>query len=138
MESNGSQPMKTAHKVLVALVIVVAASLWAVSGSSTTDVYRDVHEVASDPDRFAASPVTMEGQVVAGTISTDGGLVRFLLRDTSGNPAHGNTTLPVTYAGPLPDAFGPKDVVVTGTVLSTPDGPGVQATNIQVGCSSKY
>jgi cytochrome c-type biogenesis protein CcmE len=47
--------------------------------------------------------------------------------------------LRVEYNQPPPDNFGPKDVIVYGMLRTTSEGTILlQATSIQVGCSSKY
>ena len=130
--------MKTQHKVVLALGIVLAASVWALSGSSQTDPYLDVHDVERDPAVFSGSTVSVKGDVVAGSTTTDNGTIRFRLADASGDPAHAGRNVTVVYAGVLPDAFGPKMVVVTGSVVATGAGVTLHATDIQVGCSSKY
>lgn len=129
--------MHTRHQVLLVLAIILGTVAWAVTGSSESDPYRDVHTLEGEPDAWYGRPVSMKGTVVAGTIETDD-VVRFLLADESGDPAHNGTTLAVTYAGVLPDAFGPKPVVVTGTLVEGAAGPVFHASDIQVGCSSKY
>ncbi len=128
--------MRTQHEVVLALLLVAGASWWALSGTSETDPYRDVHQVTEGGP--SAEPVSVKGTVVAGTVVVEGRLVRFALADASGDPTHADVVLNVTYTGVLPDAFGPKMVVVTGAVNDTPTGPVLAATDIQVGCSSKY
>lgn len=129
--------MKTQHKVLVALVLITATAVWALSGATGAAPFLDVHQVAADPAAHG-NELSVKGTVVANTTATQGQAIRFALRDASGDPAHADETLSVFYEGVLPDAFGPKMVVVTGHLFTTPAGLAIQASEIQVGCSSKY
>ncbi len=130
--------MKTQHKVLIAMVLIVATAIWALSGSSGAAPFLDVHHVTSDPDDHDDEEISVRGYVVADTIQTEDQTVRFTLSDASGDTEKRNETLNVIYNGVLPDAFGPKMSVITGTLVETPSGLTIQATDIQVGCSSKY
>ncbi len=130
--------MNTVTSVVLAATLIAGAVFWALDGVSETDPYRDVSTLVDAPDDFASAPVSVKGRVVAGTIEDAGGLIAFDLADESGDPERNGTTMRVEYAGVLPDAFGPKLVVVTGTVRETTDGFVFDATAIQVGCSSKY
>lgn len=130
--------MKTQHKVLIAMVLIVATAIWALSGSSGAAPFLDVHHVTADPDKHADEEISVRGTVVADTIKTENQTVRFTLRDASGETGNENETLHVVYTGVLPDAFGPKMSVITGSLMETPSGLTIQATDIQVGCSSKY
>jgi len=133
--------MNTASSVILAAVLIAGSVFWALDGVSEADPYRDVATVVDTPDEFSATPTSVKGRVVAGTIEHDGGLIRFALADESGDPARNGTTMQVRYAGVLPDAFGPKLVVVTGRVIASEAVPGdfvFEADAIQVGCSSKY
>lgn len=130
--------METTTSVVIAAILIAGAVGWALDGVESTDPYRDVSTIVDDPSAFAANPSSIKGLVVAGTIADEGGLITFLLEDQSGNEAFNGTNMSVRYAGVLPDAFGPKLVVVTGRVIPATDGFVFDADEIQVGCSSKY
>lgn len=129
--------MHTRHQVLLALAVILAAVVWAVTGASQGDPYRDVHQVLDEPERYTGA-VSVPGRVVANSTTTDDGTIRFTLEDISGDLAHANRTIDVVYAGVLPDGFGPKKVVVSGALTSGPTGWTLLASDIKVGCSSKY
>lgn len=130
--------MQTRYQVAIALVVIVAATVWAISGTAQGDPYREVHQVLDDPDRFGDNVVSVPGVVVANTTEILGDVIHFTLADQSGDPAHENKTIEVTYTGVLPDGFGPKKVVASGVLVQAVDGWVLQASDIKVGCSSKY
>jgi cytochrome c-type biogenesis protein CcmE len=130
--------MKTQHKVLVAMVLIIGTAVWALSGTTGAAPFLDVHHITDDPDRHDADELSVRGYVMADSIRTENQTIRFQLSDASGDPATQNKTVNVVYQGVLPDAFGPKMAVITGALIHTPDGLTIQATDIQVGCSSKY
>lgn len=129
--------MKAQHKVLIALVLITATAVWALSGSTGAAPFVDVHQVTGQPGDYD-DELSVHGYVLADSISTANQTVRFTLADASGDPGKQNETLHVVYNGVLPDAFGPKNSVITGVLIDTPDGLTIQASDIQVGCSSKY
>lgn len=130
--------MRPHHKAVIGFAIVLAAVFWALSGSGSADPYQDVRDVAASDSAVGTEEVAVKGTVAANRTTIDGGTVHFVLIDASGDPDHAETEIPVVYSGVLPDAFGPKMVVVTGTVVDGADGRFIEATDIQVGCSSKY
>jgi cytochrome c-type biogenesis protein CcmE len=130
--------VKTQHKVLVALALITGTAVWALAGSTGAAPFLDVHHITQDPDTYKADEFSVKGVVVANTTTTENQVIRFTLRDASGDTRHAAENLTVVYQGVLPDAFGPKMVVVTGTLLATGEGLVIQASEIQVGCSSKY
>lgn len=130
--------MRPQHKVLLGFAIVLAALAWALTGSGQADPYLDVHSVVDSDTHDASKVISVKGTVAANRTEATGDGVRFTIVDASGNPAHNESELAVIYRGVLPDAFGPKLVVVTGTLVRTADGLVMEATDIQVGCSSKY
>ena len=130
--------MKTQHKALVALVLIIATAVWALSGTTGAAPFLDVHHVTGSPAQHDGDSVSVRGNVMADSIQTDNQSVRFTLADASGDPDRKGETIHVVYHGVLPDAFGPKMAVVTGVLMETPAGLTIQAEDIQVGCSSKY
>lgn len=130
--------MQTRNKVLLGVVVLIAASWAAMSGSGGADPYLDIHVLLDEADAREGMGVAAVGEVVANTTRVDGTTVHFLLRDQSGKPEHANRTIPVVYTGALPDAFGPKSAVASGVLRQGPEGLWLEADDIQVGCSSKY
>lgn len=130
--------MRTKDKVLIGLGVLIAASALAMSGSSGADPYLDVHMLSDDPERYLGSTVSVKGLVLTNSTERDDSVIHFVIGDQSGDLSQANKTLNVTYGGVLPDAFGPKMVVVTGILMQDADRLWIQADDIQVGCSSKY
>jgi cytochrome c-type biogenesis protein CcmE len=125
------------HKAIIALILITGVAAWALAGSTGAAPFLDVHHITAGPAEHT-DEVSVKGVVVANTTTTENQVIRFTLRDASNDPAHADKTVQVAYSGVLPDAFGPKMVVVTGSLVTTPEGLTIQATDIQVGCSSKY
>lgn len=130
--------MQTRNKVLIGVVVLVAASWLAMSGSSGADPYLDVHALVDDPERRIDADVSLKGEVARNSTEIDGTVIRFVLLDASGDLEHAGKSIDVVYHGALPDAFGPKMVVASGVLRSGPEGLFLEAENLQVGCSSKY
>lgn len=130
--------MKTQYKALIALVLITGTAIWALSGTTGAAPFLDVHHVTQAPQVHTGDEISVRGNVLADSISTDDSTIRFTLGDASGDPDQRNETIHVVYTGVLPDAFGPKMAVVSGLLVETPAGLTIQAEDIQVGCSSKY
>jgi cytochrome c-type biogenesis protein CcmE len=91
----------------------------------------------TEAKRKAGSPdvtsVAVRGLVLAESIQVSGSTVQsFVIADSL-------EQLLVEFNQTAPDNFGPKEVVVYGSLGTKPDGTVVlTAQSIQVGCSSKY
>lgn len=115
--------------VLGGAALLIFANTGAQSAASALGVADAKHQAAS----LAGREVTVRGTVVEGTISeSDSRLVEFAMADAQ-------ERLRVVYNDTAPDNFGPKEVVVIGTLYLQEDGvPYLAAREIKVGCASKY
>lgn len=128
--------MHVLAKVLVASMLIFGAVFWALSGASSTEPYSDVHVVVADPDAHTDRTLSLRAIVVNNTTQSSETSVSFVVQDFATEYEH--VHLPVVYKGTLPDAFGPKPVVLTGQLIETNGRWSLLAEDIQVGCSSKY
>ena len=100
--------------------------------TSASTYYLTVSELKAMGDKaYAERAIRLTGTAQAGTISHEnsGRVLRFVLTD-------GTESVPVSYAGIVPDTFKPEaEVVVDGKFLES----GVfEATNLLAKCPSKY
>lgn len=115
---------------------LLAASLgvvvWNTSASQVPEAI-GVSDAKRQAQLLDGKPLSVRGVVLEGTIIEDEGrLKEFVLADEF-------EQLRVYYEGSPPDNFGAKDVVVEGTIQVQDDGvPVLNATQIKVGCASKY
>jgi cytochrome c-type biogenesis protein CcmE len=127
--------MRRAKKLLITGLVLVAAALviaWNTSAQSA-DPALGVTAAKRAGLHGVDGEQSVRGTVLESSIVHEGGRLRsFVLSD-------GTEQLLVLYNQTPPDAFGPKDVMVKGHLDVDSEGRVVlQATNIQVGCSSKY
>lgn len=112
------------------LVVVVVACLGYLVYSATAgsaEYYQTIPEMRAHP---SSSEVRVLGTVQDGIVQSDGGMqVRF-------TAAEGGQSMPVEYAGTLPDIFKPgAQVVVQGRMGS--DGV-FRATTLETKCPSRF
>jgi cytochrome c-type biogenesis protein CcmE len=122
------------RKVIVALVVIAAALVVVFWGwSSTGQTYLSVSEIANSPSQYSGKAIEVRG-VVSGW-SGDPGSRNFTLSDT--NAALGGN-LNVTMTGPLPSGF--ENGKTVGAKGQLDDVPFLHmiATDLTVGCASKY
>ena len=131
---NPKPPMDPARKrkirlgIAVTISVALVAALAYTSFSASTEA-REPSEIMS-----AAPTETYEltGKVVAGTVKRTDENLRFRLRDRKGSES-----LPVRYAGTIPDPFREgREVIVTGSLR---DGVFVaQPDSLVTKCPSKF
>jgi len=122
------------RKVIVALVVIAAALVVVFWGwSSTGQTYLSVSEIASSPSQFSGKAIEVRG-VVSGW-SGDPGSRNFTLSDTNA-ALKGNIN--VTMTGPFPSGF--ENGKTVGAKGQLDDVPSLHmiATDLTVGCASKY
>lgn len=127
--------MRASAKLAAALFVVAASGLLIVWNTSA----------ASAPPALGVSDAKRQYAVHQDReVSVRGTVVEGSLRELTPTEHHfviadAFEQLRVVYRGILPDSFGVKEVVARGTLVEG-DGAVVQldATAIQVGCSSKY
>lgn len=132
--------MHRRQKLFIAMGVIAASALL-ISFNTTAQAgpkAMGVAEAKQDHLLLAGRPVSVRG--VVENVTTNGTMVdTFILSE-------GGEKLLVKFGQPPPDNFGPaKDVVVYGTLVDdSASGPSggfaahLEATSIQVGCSSKY
>jgi cytochrome c-type biogenesis protein CcmE len=127
--------MKTYAKFVVLIVGILGTLAWlAASGiNESKTYYKTVAELKALEGDDAHKRVRVTGDVVAGTIKRDGGLVHFQIIDKETN-----SFLNVTYMGkdPLPDTFRDEAQAMADGKLSE-DGT-FHASAIAAKCPSKY
>ena len=107
MDPNRKRKIRLVAALSVAVLLAVA--LVYTSFSASTE--------AKEPSQLlSAAPGTsyeMTGRVVKGSIQRKGGGIAFRVVDRDG----GGRSLPVTYAGTVPDPFrGGREIVLTGSI----------------------
>ena len=99
-------------RLIVALTaaMLLAGALIYTSFSAATDA-KQPSQILRSADSGRSYQVT--GKVVAGSVSRNGDTLRFAIRDRDGS----GPSLPVTYAGEVPDPFrAGREVIVKGTL----------------------
>jgi cytochrome c-type biogenesis protein CcmE len=124
-------------KVAILLLLVVAGGALAYAGSRP-EGYQGVGDVVANPAAFAGKEVQLKASVVPGSVNRTGSPITFLIED-------GHAQLPVEWdpRKPLPDqeaggTIEGKNVVVTGVLVTDAGGTRLRATDVSVGCASKY
>lgn len=106
-----SRKRKIRLVVLLSAAVLLAAALVYTSFSASTE--------ATEPSQLLASAQTggsydLTGKVVDGSIRRDGDVMSFRIRDRDGG-----ASVPVRYAGVVPDPFRDgREVIVTGQLES--------------------
>jgi cytochrome c-type biogenesis protein CcmE len=127
--------MRRTQKLLITSLVIGAAVgliLWNTAAETTAPAL-GVAEAKRKASDYAPTTVAVRGTVVAESIRLNGtSLDSFVIADSL-------EQLQVRFNQTPPDNFGPKEVVVYGSLKSLADGSIVlDAQSIQVGCSSKY
>lgn len=129
--------MKASGKVAVALVFVAAGSALAFVGAAP-EAYRGVGDVARDPADFGGREILVKAVVAPGSVDRAGDAIVFRLEEP-------DASLPVRWAGarPIPEheaggTIEGRTVVVRGTLTLVDGAWTLVATDMQVGCASKY
>jgi cytochrome c-type biogenesis protein CcmE len=122
------------RKVIVALVVIAAALVVVFWGwNSTGQTYLSVSEIATSPSHYSGKPIEVRG--VVSDWNGDPGSRNFTLFDT--NAASGGN-INVTLTGPLPSGFENGKTVGAKGQLDGVQPLHMTATEITVGCASKY
>ncbi len=123
------------RKVIVALVVIAAALVVVFWGWSSTggQNFLSVSAIASSPSSYSGKVIEVRG-VVSGW-SGDPGSRDFTLSDT--NPALGGH-INVTMIGTLPSGFENGKTVAAKGQLDSAHLLNMTATELTVGCASKY
>lgn len=115
--------------LIVGAIILLAIGYLVFTGLSTASVYYLTVGELQAQGNAEGRPVRVSGDVVPGTVTRDGNLIRFVMTDGSG-------TLPVVYNGIVPDIFADEvQVVVEGRTDATGT---FQANTLLAKCPSKF
>jgi cytochrome c-type biogenesis protein CcmE len=123
------------RKVIVALVVIAAALVVVFWGWSSTggQNYLSVSDIANSPSQYSGKAIEVRG-VVSGW-NGDPGSRNFTLTDT--NPALGGS-INVTVTGTLPSGFENGKTIAAKGQLDSVRPLNMTATELTVGCASKY
>lgn len=130
--------MRKAAKLALAILVLTAGGAIAFAGAAP-EAYKTVGELTADPARFDGKVVDLKASVLTGSLVRGNGTVTFAVGEDG-------KRLPVEWASekPIPEheaggTIEGRSVVVTGTLARSADGALVfLATDMQVGCASKY
>jgi len=123
------------RKVLIAVLVIAAALVVVFWGWSSTggQNYLSVSEISNAPTLYAGKTIDVKG-VVTGW-NGDPGSRNFTLSDV-GDPASGQIS--VTMTGSLPSGFENGKTVAAKGQLDSANPIHMQATDLTIGCASKY
>jgi cytochrome c-type biogenesis protein CcmE len=129
----GRRGSRIKARFLIAGLVIVAAIGYMIYAAiqSGSEYFVTTGELKAMGAKAIDQPTKLGGRVVQGSVRRDKGAntISFSLTD-------GNQTLPVTYAGVVPDSFQEGvDVIVEGKLGA--DGS-FQATTLMAKCASKY
>jgi cytochrome c-type biogenesis protein CcmE len=123
--------MRRRTRFLLVLALGAAGASIAAAGALPEGVV-SVRDIAAQPDRFVGHEIHVKAVVQEGSVERGDGVARFAVTDEA-------ATLPVEYAGTLPEQFGAgRTVVVSGVLEARGDALVLRAASIQGGCASKY
>ena len=124
--------MDKKQKTLVAIGVIVAVAVIGLWGVDFSQQYIMVSELTSNPDKYVGEKIGTMGVIKNGTLVVTPDIISFVLVDAE------DTTVEiyVEYTGDLPATLDEgKDVSMSGNMVSADK---IEATQIVVGCSSKY
>ena len=124
--------MDKKQKTFVAIGVIVAVAIIGLWGVDFSQQYIMVSELTSSPDKYVGDKINTMGMIKNGTLIVTPDIISFVLVDAEDVTAE----IYVEYTGDLPATLDEgKDVSMSGTMISADK---IEATQIVVGCSSKY
>ncbi|MCL7410939.1 MAG: cytochrome c maturation protein CcmE [Methanosarcinaceae archaeon] len=124
--------MDKKQKTFVAIGVIVAVAiigLWGVDFSKQSIM---VSELTSNPGNYTGEKISTTGVIKNGTLIVTPDLISFVLVDKKDSTIE----IDVEYTGDLPATLDEgKEISMSGTMVSANK---IEATQIVVGCSSKY
>ena len=124
--------MDKKQKTFVAIGVIVAVAIIGLWGVDFSQQYIMVSELISNPDKYVGDKIGTMGVIKNGTLVVSPDIISFTLVDEEDATAE----IYVEYTGDLPATLDEgKDVSMSGTMVSADK---IEATQIVVGCSSKY
>lgn len=124
--------MDKKQKTFVAIGVIVAVAIIGLWGVDFSQQYIMVSELTSNPDKYVGDKIGTMGVIKNGTLIVTPDIISFTLIDEEDETAE----IYVEYTGDLPATLDEgKDISMSGTMVSADK---IEATQIVVGCSSKY
>lgn len=124
--------MNKKQKTYVAIGVIVAAAIIGLWNVDFSQQYIMVSELTSNPDNYVGDKIGTMGTIKNGTLIVSPEIIAFTLIDSEDK----TTEIYVEYTGDLPPTLDEgKAVSMSGTLVSVDK---IEATQIVVGCSSKY
>lgn len=124
--------MNKKQKTVIAIGVIVAVAIIGLWGVDFSQQYLMVSELTSNPDKYVGDKIGTMGLIKNGTLVVTPDIISFTLVDVE----DGTTEIYVEYTGDLPPTLDEgKDVSMSGTMVTADK---IEATQIVVGCSSKY
>lgn len=124
--------MDKKQKTLVAIGIIIAVAIIGLWGVDFSQQYIMVSELTSNPDKYVGDKIGTMGVIKNGTLVVTPEIISFVLVDAEDATAE----IYVEYTGDLPPTLNEgKNVSMSGKMVSADK---IEATQIVVGCSSKY
>lgn len=131
------RPMNKRAKLAIVLLVVAAGGALAFAGAAP-QAMRTASDLAQSPDDFSGTTVQLKAAVRAGSVERGNGTFAFVVEDDA-------SALRVEWASakPLPEheaggSIEGRVVVLTGALARDDAGWVFRATDMQVGCASKY
>ena len=122
--------------VLTVAVVAAGVSFLVISSMGSTQYYKMVDELMTEPEPFVGKTMRVHGYVEPGSIVEtieDQKTVRTFVLENKGH------SIQMHHDGPVPDTFKDKsEVVAKGTFKKTADGYRFEAIEIMAKCPSKY
>lgn len=124
--------MDKKQKMFVAIGVIAAVAIIGLWDVDFSQQYIMVSELISNPDQYVGAKISTMGTIKNGTLIVTPDIISFILTDSEDVTAE----IYVEYTGDLPPTLDEgKDISMSGTMISADK---VEATQIVVGCSSKY
>lgn len=124
--------MDKKQKMFVAIGVIAAVAIIGLWDVDFSQQYIMVSELISNPDQYVGDKISTMGTIKNGTLIVTPDIISFILTDSEDVTAE----IYVEYTGDLPPTLDEgKDISMSGTMISADK---VEATQIVVGCSSKY
>ncbi|MBW6470713.1 MAG: cytochrome c maturation protein CcmE [Methanosarcinaceae archaeon] len=124
--------MDKKQKTFVAIGVIVAVAiigLWGVDFSQQSII---ISELTSNSGNYTGEKISTTGVIKNGTLIVTPDLISFVLVDKEDSTIE----IDVEYTGDLPATLDEgKEISISGTMVSADK---IEATQIVVGCSSKY
>lgn len=124
--------MDKKQKTIIAIGAIIAVAVIGLWNVDFSQKYILISELTSDPDKYIEKKIGTMGTIKNGTLIVTPDIISFVLIDADDELSEIN----VEYTGDLPATLDEgKEVSMSGTMVAADK---IEATQIVVGCSSKY